>query len=544
MKVSEFIVNRLCQYGVTDVFGIPGGVILRFLYAVNDREPDISTHLTYHEQTAAFAALGYAQASGNLGVAYATRGPGICNMFTAIAEAYQESIPVLFITAHGNRDENKNVRFLHNQELNIVESVRNITKFAADIDDLSAVIPTFNKACHEALMGRRGPVLIDISAKLWNLTIESSDTCGQDAPMQNTDCEVVFTVIKEEINQSKRPAILIGDGLRHTSDKEVLIHLAEQLRIPVLSSRGSQDLLSGSSYYYGYVGSHGVRYSNFILSKTDLIISIGNRMAFPLQSDSFKPIVENAHVIRLDIDEGEFIRRIPGERTIHADIRSVIEEICQRTIEIKSFEEWNCVCRDIKDELENEDCDEPVISISNFIKEQPDDCIYVCDVGNNEFWFSRAYEKSGSTSCVLQSKSFGTLGSAIGKAIGAYYDTRKNIVCVVGDQGFQYNIQELQYIKKHKLPVKILLINNKSSGMIADHEKSIYGERLIHTTDKTGYGSPNFNEIVRAYHVENCLYEINVERSIRLTPTLPKGNSCQEMEPAIEDAKIKRLCNL
>ena len=538
MKVSEYLVSELIKQGVTDAFGIPGGVILPFLYELD--KSDITPHLTYHEQTAAFAACGYAQASGKLGVAYATRGPGISNMFTAIAEAYQESIPVLFVTAHGRRGQVEGVRFSSNQELDIVCSVQNITKNAVNVEETDQVVPFVREAIRKAVNGRKGPILIDVFAGLWDTEI-SIPEADDKAEVVKPDMAKIIAEVKEHLAVAKRPVILIGDGLRYVADKEMLLSIADNLKTPILSSRGSQDLASGSPYYYGYVGSHGIRYSNFILSKADLIIAVGNRMAFPHDSASFAPILQQAQIIRIDVDEGELKNSIPGEISYNLDAGVLIERLRHTKLDKRS--EWIDVCERLRNELDNEDCPEPVKGIADYIV-KISNCVYVCDIGNNEFWFSRAYEKARCKDSVLMSKSFGTLGSSVGKAIGAYYATHKDIVCVAGDQGFQYNIQELQYICHNQLPIKILLLNNNCSRMIADHENGKYGDKLIHVNKETGYSTPDFKAVAKAYGLEDRLIVLEIDENIKLTPTLPKGRACQDMEPSISRDRYNLLNSL
>lgn len=537
MTCAEYIAKHIAVLGTNDAFGIPGGVIIKLLYALNENA-STNAHLTYNEQTAAFAALGYAQASGRLGVAYATRGPGICNMFTAIAEAYQESLPVLFITAHANRTESRETRFVENQEMDIVNSIRDITKFACNINKIDEVVPGFNKACSIALSGRKGPVLLDFASNLWDKKI---DHIGTEIIRHSTEIPDISFIL-DAINNAKRPIILIGDGLRNKKDKETLIKAFEILKLPVLSSRGSQDLLSGSKYYYGYIGSHGIRYSNFILSKADLIVALGNRMAFPWNSQSFMPILKKAKIIRVDIDDGELNRIIPGEISIKCDATELLFSLGQG--KIKPNESWIGTCDRLHEQLDDSDCTEPVARIVDYLAGQDPSSLYVCDVGNNEFWFSRAYEKSKCTGNVLISKSFGTLGSAIGKAIGAYYATGKKVVCVVGDQGFQYNIQELQYITSHNIPVQILLINNHCSRMIADHETNAISGKFLHVNKDTGYTTPNFLAIAKAYNFENKITEIVIDENIRLTPFLPRGQVCQDMEPQLDREQYFELNSL
>lgn len=538
MTVSEYIVSELIKWGVTDAFGIPGDVILPLIYEFD--KSDLAPHLTYHEQSAAFAALGYSQTSGKLGVAYATRGPGISNMFTAIAEAYQESVPVLFITAHGRRTSAEGVRFFNNQELDIVSSVQIITKYAVNIEEVDQVVLSVREAIRNAVSGRKGPVLIDVFAGLWDEEISIPGT--DDKPEETVyDIKKIISEINKYLTAAKRPVIMIGDGLRYVANKEMLLSIADNLKLPILSSRGSQSLVSGSPYYYGYIGSHGIRYSNFILSKADLIIAVGNRMSFPHDSASFAPILEHAQIIRIDIDEGELRNSIPGEISYTMDAGSLVGQLVDTKIDLRPG--WLNICERLREELNNEDCSEPVNRIVEYIT-RSSGSIYVCDVGNNEFWFSRAYEKARCKDYVLVSKSFGTLGSSIGKSIGAYYATHKDVVCVVGDQGFQYNIQELQFIVNNSLPIEILLINNNCSRMIADHENVKYGDKLIHVSKETGYSTPDFKAIAKAYKFEDRLTVLDVDESIKLTPTLPKGRACQDMDPPISRDKYNLLNSL
>ena len=326
----------------------------------------------------------------------------------------------------------------------------------------------------------------------------------------------------------------------------------------ILSSRGAQDLLSGSPYYFGYIGSHGIRYSNFILSKADLIISIGNRLAFPVSSASFAPIVTNAKVIRLDIDEKEFNRKIPDVKSYKVDAHILLNKLMEKNYCIKDLGDWVKICNQLKIELTSEDCTKPVQILESFINKQEPSTIYVCDIGNNEFWFARAFEKVGKSGMVLYSKTFGTLGAGLGRAIGAYYASGKNIVCIIGDQGFQYNVQELQYISKWKIPIKIIILNNCISGMISDHEKRMFGNKLFHVNSENGYYVSNFEKIAKAYEIDyttdesvaikkinkQLIYEIRLNIDEVLTPSLSKGMPCQDMEPLIPREKFNYLNKL
>lgn len=561
MTVAEYIVNELVAYGVTDTFGIPGGVILRLLYAMDDRKAELIPHLNYHEQMAGFAACGYAQSSGRLGVAYATRGPGITNMFSSIAEAYQEFLPVLFITAHGHRSENKS-HFEYNQELNIINATSEITKYGANVEHLSDVAIELKRACHHALTGRKGPVVLDFASQLLGQELPETYTSeiSLKEPPPINEAQKAIEKIRLLLPLAKRPLVLIGDGLRNC---EHSVYHIEKLRCPIVSSRASQDLICQSPLYYGYIGSHGLRYSNFILSKADLIIVIGNRMAFPLESKSFQPIVKNKQIIRIEIDESELTRNIPNVSHFITDTVCFIHELnnIPHCFEIKP--DWIKLCDILQEQLNTYDISPPVEKLIQCLQCLQKEYMYVCDIGNNEFWFARAYEAVRPGGRALYSKAYGTLGVALGRAIGAYYAISKDTICIIGDQGFQYNIQELQFIAYWNLPIGIILLNNSSSGMISDHEQQLSISRLVHVTEQTGYTTPDFKKIIQGYQIDYIasydewlakandiekegikrpfVYEINFDSGIQLEPNLPKGNSCQNMTPLLDEKLYKWL---
>lgn len=546
MLVRDYIIKILIdnggqetkegQTGGPHAFGIPGGVILPLLHSMKLQAPHIVPHLAYNEQTAGFCACGYAQASGKLAIAYAIRGPGIFNMLTSIGEAYQESLPVLFITAHGDR-RISDKRFSENQEIDLIPFLSNITKFSANIDSLDD-LKKVDYACKIATEKRKGPVFLDFSTKLFNQEITFEYSYINEFETKY-DTKSAIDYIYSKLENAKRPVVLIGDGLRNLD----CYSLFKDLKIPFISSRGSQDLISNSPYYFGYIGSHGIRYSNFILSKADLIISIGNRLAFPINSKSFRPLFEDKFVIQLDIDEKEYKKELKKIQffKVNAENLPSIEWECDKN--------WLDTCNELKNKLYDYDTTIFVSKLEKVIKRYDENTLFVCDVGNNEFWFSRAFEKVRPNCNVLYSKSFGTLGVAIARSIGAYYATGKHIVCVIGDQGFQYNIQELQYLSQWKLPITIILVNNFRSGMILDHERKLFGENLLHVTKESGYSTPDFEKVANAYGIKYLkeieqlnakietpeLYEIKIDEDIELIPYLPKGNLCQDLEPKLED---------
>lgn len=545
MNFADSFVRFLAdQYHVTDAFGIPGGVILRFLEAL-DKNQNIKAHLLYHESSAGFAACGYAQASGNLSLAYATRGPGIMNMMTCIAEAYQESLSVLFVTSH-THSNSRSIRVEYDQELDVVEAVKGFTKYAAKIETVAEAYEVIEKACCLAVSGRKGPVLLDILSTLWNQEIEQEKWvhCAENNLEEENRDKVVDTLV-EALGKAERPILLIGDGIRQGNVKDKCNEFALTLGIPVLSSRGAQGICKTDNYF-GYIGSHGLRYSNFILAKADLMIVIGNRLAFPKNSRSFRPIIDCAKVIRIDIDCNEFEKELSTVSNFCLDAGVFFKLMEGKRIN-RDFSLWLDLCKEIKKTLKNHDISAPISSLIDLLSAQKKGS-YVCDVGNNEFWVSRAYEYVRPQADVFYSKAFGALGQSIGKAIGIYYATQEPVIVMIGDQGFQYGMQDMQYIKQWKLPVSIVVINNNCSGMIRDQEDKMQMVKYIHVTEETEYQSMEIKKASEffgfGYHrIEEKfsfkeingpeLIELVVDRDVSLTPFLPMNRQCCDMEPAL-----------
>ncbi len=561
MTGAEYIVEQLIQHQITDVFGIPGGVILELLYAIDERHNEIMPHLSYHEQAAGFAACGYAQASGKIGVAYATRGPGFTNLITAIADAYYDSLPVLFVTSHATSCPPDGMRVMADQEMDTCSMLRNVTKHAVRIDDFDTLCVEINKVCSIAMEGRMGPVFIDVDSSLLKKQIPEVIDHRIDHREDNKedisvdDIEKIVCKIASEIKSAKRPVILVGDGVNQADARSAFIDFVKIAGVPVISSRFSHDIMVGSALYYGYVGNHGMRAPNFILSKTDLIVSIGNRLHFPPKSESFCKILNHAKIMRLEIDSTEFLRKIPNSECFNIDAKLFLNHSLLLSKDYGDHSDWIKVCNNLQDELRNEDINDAITVIVNILKQINSDTIIVNDVGNNEFWVSRACVESEIKNRVFYSKSFGALGCGLGKAIGVYYATRKPVLCFVGDQGLQMNIQELQFISQHRLPITIVLLNNHTSGMIKDRELLVYG-RCLHTTKESGFGSPDYKNLANAYKIayhnqfhcvnskEPQFIEIRISEELKLFPNLPRGKECQDMEPTLIKEKYEYLNSL
>jgi acetolactate synthase-1/2/3 large subunit len=415
---------------------------------------------------------------------------------------------------------------------------------AVRVDDEATFAETIDYALSVATEGRKGPVFLDIASALYKKEITRIAKEKTVTPAKE-DYSKQIDEIATSIRNAKRPIILAGDGVNQSNAREIFRKFVKKINIPVVSSRFSHDLMAGDANYYGYVGGHGMRAANFILSKTDLILSLGNRLHFPPKSESYGSVMDHAKLLRVEVDENEFNRDIQNTVNYNCDLSELLSQTLDVYSDFGKHEEWIKVCDILKVELKNEDINTAIESVISVLKQIDKNTIVVTDVGNNEFWVSRAAVESGCENRVLYSKSFGALGCGLGKAIGVYYASHNPVVCFVGDQGLQLNIQELHYIAQHKLPITVILLNNHTSGMIRDRELAVY-DKCLHTTEESGYCTPDFRALSAAYGVkygtlsisEPSLVEITIDESIGLTPNLPRGKQCQELQPALDNDKF------
>ena len=563
MTGAAFIAGYLSSHGTTDAFGVPGGVILDLIYALN-RQKGITPHLSYHEQSAGFAACGYAQSSGRLGVAYSTRGPGFTNLLTAVSDAFYDSLPVLFITAHSSGCPPSGTRVMSDQEMDTCDMVRNITKFSARIDDADELVKLFPEACRAALAGRKGSVFLDVSDKVLREEISCARIVNHDAESVREDVSDMADELEREIRAARRPLLLVGDGINQAGAIGSLRRFLSSSGLPCLSSRFSHNVAGECENYFGYIGSHGIRVANFILSKADLVVSMGNRLNVSTKSFSFSNVLTRARFLRYEIDDSEFVRKFPNELCRKCDVVPLLNCLSIQSRDFGSRGDWFQVCEKLRCELHNEDINPVVISIAKVMKCIQPDMTIVADVGNHEFFVSRAAVYCKLPNRVLYSKSFGAMGSALGRSIGTYYATRKPVVCFVGDQGFQFNIQELQYVSMHSLPITLVLLNNGVSGMIRDKERNGY-ENFLHVSRETGFGSPDFRKIMDGYGISySSMTELTDEQlamiitrcsspvfidckvvgDVGLTPSLPRDSVCQNLQPALPLHRYQSLNNL
>lgn len=559
MKVSDYIVEFLISKNITDVFGYPGGMVTHLMDSFSKYDSQIKAHVNYHEQASAFSACGYAQVSNKPGVAFATSGPGATNLITGIANAYYDSIPCIFITGQVNTYESKGdllVRQKGFQETDIISMIKSVTKYAKQINSADDLCLELEKAYKICLEGRPGPVLLDIPMNIQRQEIDAQffNTKSEDDEKNNFE---KYEVIFDELNNSKRPCLLVGAGIKNSGLVEEFRELAKTLKIPVVSSMLAVDVISESSTnYYGFIGAYGHRVANFIVNKCDLLITIGSRLDCRQTGVALDKFAPNAKLIRIDIDADEMTNKIKSDEVQIVDKLST-QSLQYLNSQIKAkvtnnFSQWRTICNEISEKLENYDKSAPTEIIRTLSKYAADNIVITTDVGQNQVWIPQAFEFKNNQR-VLFSGGHGAMGYSLPAAIGAHYGSGKTVFSFNGDGGFQMNMQELQFIAREKLPIKIIILNNESLGMIRHFQEMYFESNFTQTTENNGYSTPKFEKIAYAYSlpyykIENeedikidtltndkpCIIEVALGNTTYLLPKLSMDRPCQDQDPLLD----------
>lgn len=505
MIVADYIVQYLAEKGTNCAFGYPGGMVT-YLMDAFDRHQHFTAYSLYHEQAAAFAACGYAQTSGHLGVAYATSGPGATNLITGICHAYFESVPTLFITGQVNTNEAKgslNIRQKGFQETNIVDMVKQVTKYSAYIDRGEDIKYHLDQAFYYATSGRPGPVLLDIPIDIQRFELNIETLRNFTPPTETAiDYPEIVKIIKDNLKQAKKPVIILGNGIRTAGVDEQLRVVINKLNIPVVTSMIAIDAVSADyPQYYGFIGAYGHRYANLIISQSDLLISLGSRLDVRQTGANVKEFARNAKLIRIDIDSVEFENKIkPDEIDLQADLKELVYHLNSDAFsnDLIIPEKWLDQCQYYRKMLLNIDNMRPNQIVDLICEMIPDGSIITTDVGQNQVWVAQSF-KVKPNQRVLFSGGHGSMGYSLPASIGAYYASQKPVYCFTGDGGLQMNIQELQFLVREKIPVKIIILNNKSLGMIRHFQEMYFHSNFTQTVAHQGYSVPDFSRVGAAY---------------------------------------------
>lgn len=509
IKVSDYIAKFLVEKNITTVFELSGGMITHLLDSFYFQD-SINVVTMHHEQGASFAAEGYARMTNLPGVALATSGPGATNLLTGIGSCYFDSTPAIFITGQVNRHElkgDRGIRQLGFQETDIVSMAEPITKWAVQVLDAEEIPAILDKAFKISLEGRPGPVLIDIPMDIQRAVIQATQKQPTEIAKSSHISKDLIGDLINDIKSSKNPLILVGRGIRAGNCAEELEYFISQTNIPVITTLLGLDLVPfNSSLRVGFIGSYGNRWANIAFGESDLLIVLGARLDIR-QTGADVGFIEKRKIYHVDCVLEEINNRVKGCVPIHSDLIDFFQsfrEISQSEIFDKKHE-WQLRINDLKstwpdiNELTPKGIN-PNKFIHSLSKKSQRTFAYTADVGSHQMWAAQSLELS-SHQQFLTSGGMGAMGFSLPAAIGASIALDKApVVVLVGDGSFQINIQELQTVKRNNLPIKIIVLNNNSLGMIRQFQDSYFDSRYQSTF--WGYNAPDFEKIALAYGIE------------------------------------------
>ncbi len=515
MKLSDFIVSFFVEKGIKYIFGYVGGAITHLVDSI-DKNKNLIYIQTYHEQTAAIAAEGYSRETGILGIAIATSGPGATNLITGIADAYFDSIPVIYITGQVNTYEfkyEKPIRQQGFQELDVISLVKSITKYAKLIDNPEDIRYELEKAFDIAKSERPGPVLLDIPMNVQSAEIDVDKL----KKYEKNDNDKRISRMNEEaeicITNSKRPIILIGGAVKNLKEKlkQEFEGFLFNTRMPVVCSlMGKGAFQEDKVNFMGMIGSYGNRCANMSLANSDLLIAIGSRLDTRQTGANLELFMNTGKIIHIDIDENELeYHRIKNKINLKLDVNAFVEEFLRVTENITISSSWLVYLsklkenyhqdQEVKSFVQNKSPYKLVQKLNEISKEND---YFVADIGQNQMWSAQTLKIKKSQN-FFTSGGLAPMGYSIPFAIGlSFGDKNKRIFSIMGDGGFHISTQGLMVISRYNLPIKIIVINNKSLGMITQFQSLYFHSNMVGTTEKGGYFVPDIEAIAKAYSLK------------------------------------------
>jgi acetolactate synthase-1/2/3 large subunit len=516
MKLSDYIVNFLADHGVGHVFGLTGGAVVH-LFDSAARSGRLHPIFHHHEQAAAFAAQAYARANGKLGACFVTTGPGVTNALTGLAAAWLDSVPCIYISGQArlaHTAQGKNIRQVGTQHLEVVPLVQSMTKYAVLVEEAASIRFHLEKALYIATEGRPGPVWIDLPldfqwADVNPLELRGFSPESVNLPASNMPTDNVIENCIEWLQQSKRPLLLAGYGVSLSHAQKKFAELVDKTNLPFVTTWGGCDVApSAHRNNLGRLGMVGQRGANLAVQNCDLLIALGSHLCIPVTGTMFDAFARTAKIIMVDIDPDELAERtIAPHLPIQADVKAFLERLMARlpTGMVIGSNDWRSACELYRTRyLSPPQSTSHMITAYDFVHalsdlSADDDMIVVDGGGTNVYVAFQTFEIKGRQRMIL-STGLCAMGSGLPESIGACYGSGgRRTLCLCGDGAMQLNIQELQTIKHHNLPVKIFITDNGGYLSIRETQKEFLEANYVGSEAAGGMSLPAYDKVAAAY---------------------------------------------
>jgi acetolactate synthase I/II/III large subunit len=563
LRASDWIAKFLASQGVDAVYEVAGGMIVNLIDALH-RDGQVKIIACHHEQAAGFAAEGHARMNGVPGVAMGTSGPGAINLLTALGSCHFDSTPAVFITGQVNRHERKldrPIRQLGFQETDVAAMAAPIAKAAWRVETIEELPRRLAEAFALARSGRPGPVLVDVPLDLQLAEVEAPLPDGP-VPLEPPHDPLTAAAAAQavaDLAAAERPLILAGGGLRAGRAVGAFRELVGELGVPVVNSLMGVDVLPyDHPLRVGMIGTYGNRWANIALSKCDALLVLGSRLDIRQTGADTDAFIAGGKIHHIDVDPGEINNRVTGVEALVQDLAPALADLAAAAAggEPADHAAWAAEIADLREQWPDTGELPGIEGINpNQVMHQlahPSASAYVADVGQHQMWAAQSVELQGEQR-FLTSGGMGAMGSGLPLAVGAAFESGAPVVSINGDGGFQLNIQELQTLARNNLPVKVVVLDNGSHGMVRQFQESYLDGRYQSTV--WGYSAPDFAAVAEAYaiparrvedpaevedaiaamwaHQGPYLLEVAIDAKANAYPKIAFGYPISEMEPFV-----------